>query len=85
MTVARGIRDYMSRGWGAAREAKDRWWGDRVARLGPGEALRIADELRRQVLLQVPGWPTVEQRREDLACHIRVSELLRRADRARRA
>lgn len=85
MSVARGIRDYLSRDWESVREAKERYWADRIDRLGPGEALRVADELRRHVMLQVPGWPTAAERDEDLATHIRVAALLRRADRTRRA
>ncbi|HEV8392980.1 MAG TPA: hypothetical protein VGQ37_01850 [Vicinamibacterales bacterium] len=85
MAITRGIREFVSRDWRAAREAKDRYWGQQVKRLGSAEALRIADELRRQVLQQVPGWPSAEQREADLQAHIRLSELLTRAGRARRA
>ena len=41
----------------------DRIW---AAALGLGEALRIGDELRRQALLQSPGWPDAADRAEDL-------------------
>ena len=81
MTIARGIREYMSRDWAAARSAKDRHWAERVQRMGAGEALRIADELRRQAIENVPGWPTPDDRKADLYGHVRLSELLRRADR----
>jgi hypothetical protein len=85
MAITRGIREFVSRDWAAVREAKDRYWAERIHRLGAGEALRIADELRRQALVQVRAWPTAEDRDVDLAGHIRLAELLRRADRARRA
>lgn len=52
---------------------------ERVARLGAGEGLRIADELRRQVLSQQPGWPDEQARRADLMAHLRLSDLLQRA------
>ena len=74
----------MARDWAAVRASKDAFWARRIARLGPAEGLRIADELRRQVLLQNPGWPDVEQRRDDLQSHVRLSELLQRASRAGR-
>jgi hypothetical protein len=83
--VTRGIREFVSRDWAAARAAKDRYWGERIERLGAVEGFRIADELRRQALVHDPGWPGERDREADLQTHIRVSELLRRADRARRA
>ena len=83
--IARGIGAFMTRDWQAARDAKDAYWAERVARLGPLEALRIADELRRQVLLQHPDWPGAANRRDDLRHHARMTELFARADAARRA
>lgn len=82
--INRGIRDFVSRDWRAAREAKDAYWHERIAALGPGEALRIADELRRQAVLQNPGWPDAADREQDLRTHVRVAALLRRAHSARR-
>lgn len=80
--IARDIHDYVSRDWGAARDAKDSYWAERIERLGPIEGLRIADELRRQVIEQHPGWPGDEERRDDFAAHVKLAELLRRAGRA---
>ena len=84
VVITRGIREFVSRDWGAAREAKDAYWGERVARLGPGEGLRIAEELRRQALLRDPAWPRAEDRRQDLLSHARLAELLHRAGSTRR-
>jgi len=81
--ITREIRSYVSRDWAAARASKDAFWATRIARLGPIEGLRIADELRRQVVRQNPGWPNDEERHDDLAAHTRLSELLRRASRPR--
>ena len=81
--ITRGIRGYLSRDWAAARQSKDAFWATRIARLGPIEGLRIADELRRQVVRQNPAWPGDEERSKDLAAHTRLSELLRRAGRPR--
>jgi hypothetical protein len=67
--ITRGLRDFVSRDWGAARDAKDAYWGERVARAGPLEAFRIADELRRQALLLQPGWPDAADRSLDLQSH----------------
>lgn len=77
--ITRDIRRYMSRDWQAARDAKDEYWASRIGELGPGEGFRIADQLRRQAIRQHPGWPSADDRRRDLAAHVRLSELLRRA------
>jgi hypothetical protein len=83
--ITRGIREFVSRDWDAARRAKDAYWGERIAQLGPIEAFRIAEELRRQALSQHPHWPRPDDRRRDLDAHVRVAELLHRACPARRA
>jgi hypothetical protein len=83
--ITRGIREFMARDWAAARAAKDQYWSDRVADLGVAEAMRVAGELRRQAQLSDPAWPHDEERREDLAAHVHLSALMRRADSARRA
>jgi hypothetical protein len=84
LVITRGIRDFVSRDWAAVREAKDAYWGERIARLGPIEAFRIAEELRRQVQLQHPGWPHADDRRRDLEAHERLAALFHRAAPARR-
>ena len=82
--VTRGIRHFVERDWAAVRANKDAYWRDRIARLGAAEGLRIADELRRQVLALNPDWPDAARRQEDLASHIHVAEQLRRVGSARR-
>jgi hypothetical protein len=77
--ITREIQSYVSRDWAAARESKDAFWATRIARLGPIEGLRIADELRRQVIRQNPEWPSEQERRDDIAAHTRLSRLLGRA------
>jgi hypothetical protein len=83
--VTRGIREFMARDWAAPRRLKDAYWGARIARLGPDEGLRIADELRRQMQLQDSSWPSAALRDADLAAHIRLADLFQRAGAARRA
>jgi hypothetical protein len=82
--ISRGIREFVSRDWAAARNSKDTYWAERITRLGPLEGLRIADELRRQALLCDAGWPHAAARREDLLSHVHLAELLRRATPTRR-
>lgn len=82
--ITRGIRQFLSRDWAAARASKETYWSERIARLGPAEGLRIADELRRQMLQQDPAWPNAESRDADLMSHVRLTALLRRAAPTRR-
>jgi hypothetical protein len=82
--ITRNIREFVSRDWDAARRAKDLYWRDRIARLGPVEGLRVAEELRQQALARDPGWPSGDDRRADLDAHVQVAERLRRAHPARR-
>jgi hypothetical protein len=82
--ITRGIREFVARDWKAARENKDTYWGERIARLGPLEAFRVAEELRRQVLRRDPAWPDAALRQADLVSHARLADLFRRAGSARR-
>jgi hypothetical protein len=81
--ITRGIRAFMSRDWRAVRMAKDDYWRDRIADLGAGEGLRIAEELRRQAMLHDPEWPSAADRRHDLVSHVRLARRFRRAGPAR--
>lgn len=82
--VTRGIREFVARDWMAVRKSKDVYWSERIARLGPVEGYRVAEELRRQAILGDPGWPGGQVRQMDLQSHARVAELLRRASPTRR-
>ena len=83
VVITRGIREFVGRDWESARRNKDAYWAERISRLGPAESFRIAEELRREVLLLNPTWPDSTLRRADVQCHIRVAELLRRASSTR--
>jgi hypothetical protein len=83
--IARGIREFVQRDWSSVRAAKDAYWAERIARLGAGEALRVGDDLRRQMLRSDPGWPHAHERAADTETHVRVAALLRRADRTRQS
>ena len=82
--VTRGIREFMARPWAVLRDDKDRYWAERIGQLGAVEGLRIAGELRRQARLVDPEWPRPDDRERDLAGHVRLAELFRRADAAGR-
>ncbi|PYQ28383.1 MAG: hypothetical protein DMF56_16375 [Acidobacteria bacterium] len=77
--ITQGLRELVERDWDAVRDLKDRYWSERIRRLGAQEAFRIAEELRRQALAYVPSWPHPEERANDLEAHVHLAELLRRA------
>jgi hypothetical protein len=83
--ITRGILQFVGRDWAAVRENKDAYWAARIDRLGPIEGIRIADELRRQMLLRNPAWPDARLREDDLLAHARLAHLFRRASPTRRA
>jgi hypothetical protein len=83
VAITDGIEEYVARDWALARQAKDAYWAARIRSRGPAEGIRIADELRRQMRLIDPHWPSPAERDRDLASHARVSELWRRADHTR--
>lgn len=82
--LTRGIREFVARDWDLARESKDTYWGERIARLGPAEGFRIAEELRRQAVVCDASWPDPALRQADLSSHARLADLFRRVDSARR-
>lgn len=73
----RTLREYAARERRPLAALKSAHWRDRKALLGPGEALRVAEDLRRRYLLVRPGWPGPAEREADLAVHVRVGKALR--------
>jgi len=76
---------FVRRDWNAVAALKRRWWAGQKSRMTPAEALNLGDELRRHVSALRDDWPTAEDRRKDLAFHIRLSELLGRVKPPERA
>ena len=72
------LRAFLDRDWAAASRDKELYWRDYKREHGPAAGIRMADELRRQVLAVRPDWPSAEEREEDLATHLRVIDVLRR-------
>lgn len=73
------ILEYVNRDWAAIERMKRARWSETRARMTPGDALRLGDELRRYAHMLHPDWPTEQHRRDDLATHLRVSRMLDRA------
>lgn len=67
---------YARRDWAAFERMKRERWAEQRAHMTAGEVLRMGDELRDYVRSRRPDWPTSEDRQNDLAVHIRVSEIL---------
>lgn len=83
MASADELQEYVRRDWGLLGQAKREFWMDRRRGMPAIEALRIADELRRQVHAVRPDWPTIADRAADLAAHTLLTEILDRASAAR--
>ena len=79
---AEDVRSYVGRDWQALAAVKDEAWIEQRRSGGVAGALRLADELRREVMALRPDWPSEDDRAEDLATHSRVAEILRGAGRA---
>jgi len=75
----KALREFARRDWSAAARAKELYWADWKREHGPAAGIRVADELRRQVLAARPDWPSESERQEDLATHLRMIEVIRRA------
>lgn len=71
------LRECASRERAVLTQLESLHWQERRQRLGPGEALRMADELREWYRLRHPDWPTAADREADLAVHARVGAALR--------
>lgn len=76
------IRAYANRDWRHVQELKDRYWIERKQSLTPAEALDLGDDLRQWALSVRPDWPSPQERREDLAHHTDLANLLLRVPRA---
>jgi hypothetical protein len=70
----------VQRRWDLLAAYKDDYWRSRK-HLGLREALRVVGSLRAQARFFQPGWPTQDDREEDLETHIRVAEALARVGR----
>jgi hypothetical protein len=69
---------FVQRDWASASRSKARYWRDWKRRHGPAAGVRVAEELRLQVLRVRPDWPSRRERLADLAMHLRIIDALRR-------
>jgi hypothetical protein len=72
-------RALVDRDWDALAERKDDAWLACRQRYGEAWGLRVGDALRVRAKRARPGWPSAEERDADLAMHLRMIDVLRRA------
>jgi hypothetical protein len=82
--VAERTKVVTPRDWDVVAMSKTEAWTAWKKQHGAAGAIRIADELRRQVAAQRPGWPRETDRLDDIICHVRVAEALSRVPPRRR-
>ncbi|MDI3285503.1 cysteine peptidase family C39 domain-containing protein [Polyangium sp. 15x6] len=80
MHDAEELRRFARQDWAAAARGKELYWRDWKRKHGAAAGIRMADELRKQVLAQKPGWPSDEERREDWEAHWREIDAFDRLD-----
>jgi hypothetical protein len=78
MTAAE-IREFHDRDWGLIERAKADYWSGRKASISPSAVLEIASGLYEYARSLRPDWPNAAEREADLASHVRLAAMLRRA------
>ena len=73
------LRALAGRAWDRTARHKASYWVQRRAEAGVASAFVAAEALRAPMREMDPTWPDAAQRKADLARHIAVAELLRRA------
>jgi len=82
---ARDVRAYVERDWAAVTAAKREHWAREFAARGFLATFEASQVLWRHMRRLHPEWPSEDERREDLAHHIRLKRALDRAASAVRA
>ena len=72
------VKAYTQRDWDLVHRLKEQFWAERKRLLTPAQALRIGDDLRRHAVNLREGWPSDQERQEDLKAHLKVTRSLRR-------
>lgn len=71
------LRQFARRDWSALATSKDRHWRALKADRSVADVLTMADGMRVHAQRLRPGWPTAEDRLEDVRVNQRVGEALR--------
>ncbi len=76
---AEDVRAYVGRDWKLAEARKHEHWAREFVEHGPGATFEASQVLWRHMRSVRPDWPSLEERREDLADHIELKQLIDRA------
>jgi len=68
---------FARRDWAALERIKRERWAEERAAMTAADVLGMGDALRHHAKALHPDWPTGDDRKKDLAVHLRVSECLR--------
>lgn len=71
------LQEFAHRRWDLVERFKAEFWAAEKRAMTPHEALRLADALRRCAASMRPGWPSEEERLDDLRSHQEVARKLR--------
>jgi hypothetical protein len=74
---------FARRDWASVAAMKERYWAEQKGRMSAADVLRLSDELRAAMTSRREDWPSQDERRLDLATHVRVSESLQRVSSSR--
>lgn len=73
------LRAYAQRAWHAAEALKQEHWAREVAERGPLATFAVSQALWQHMRSVRPDWPSPDERREDLAHHVALKQLIDRA------
>ena len=65
--------------WQQLEERKRQHWAEEYRRGGPRASLQAAEDLHQHMQALRPDWPTLRDRQDDLAHHVRLRALYDRA------
>jgi hypothetical protein len=82
---ARHVRAYAERDWAAVAADKEEHWAREFAARGPRATFEASQILWRHMRRLQPGWPSEDERRDDLAHHVALKRALDRAASVARA
>ena len=77
--VFEDVRAYAQRAWKVAEARKQEHWAREFVEHGPQATFEASQVLWRHMRSLRPDWPSPEERREDLAHHIALKQLIDRA------
>ncbi len=73
------LKAYLDRRWAAAETLKVEHWAREFAERGPEATLAVSRALWEHMRLVRPEWPSDDERRDDLAHHLRLKRAIDRA------